>query len=495
MNRSHVTFAAAVAGCLAIVVLWISGQSFWIDECNAAVKAIQPDLRSFWTTFSGMGGSDFQMPLYMFLLWCWEKIAGRGEFALRALNILFAWSAILLVAFRTVLPRRFRLLWCAAAAVSPMLAVYMDEARPYALQFLAATALYLPFLSGPEKDCVDGFDFRTFSIGLILLCGSSLTGVIFGFWPCLWLLFLLAKCRTILRFIAKHATWIAVDAVLLSFLAVFYLHTLASGARASAISGTSLSSTIFCAYEFFGFMGAGPSRLALRSAQASALLAYVLPLALMCAAYGLFLLAAIAPRLRISDCDRTKHSIRPELPVVLSLVGVLSMLFVGLAMEMRVLARHLMPALPAFFFLFSGVSARLLVLATWRRVAVAVLFLAWIMSACAFRFSPRHAKDDYSRACGIARSVLSEGKVVWWAADEAALTVYGLDNTNGTCFVRLMNPSGPHLDEVPSADCVILSKPDVYDGKGAIRNWLSANRFEVAEVFPAFQIQTRQLRP
>jgi hypothetical protein len=495
VNRSRVPFAAVVAGCLAIVALWVSGQSFWIDECNAAVKAIQPDFRSFWTKFSGMGGSDFQMPFYMFLLWCWEKIADRGEFALRALNILFAWSAILLVAFRTALPRRFRLLWCLAAAVSPMLAVYMDEARPYALQFLAATALYLPFLSGPEKDCVDGFDFRTFSIGLILLCGSSLTGVVFAFWPCLWLFILLARNRTILRFVAGHAIWIAVDAVLFSLFAGFYLHTLASGARASAVSGTSIFSTIFCAYEFLGFMGAGPSRLALRSAQASALRVHLLPLASMSAAYGFFLLAAIVSRPRITDCDRTEHSIRPGIPVLLSLVGVLSMLLVGVTMEMRVLARHLMPALPAFLFLFSGVAARLLVSALWRRVAVAVLFLAWISSAGAFRFSPRHAKDDYRRACGIARSALSEGKVVWWAADEAALTVYGLDNTNGTCFVRLMNPSGPHLDEVPSADCVILSKPDVYDGKGAIRNWLSANRFEVAEVFPAFQIQTRQLRP
>ena len=485
-------FAAVVAGCLAIVALWVSGQSFWIDECNAAVKAIQPDLRSFWTKFSGMGGSDFQMPLYMFLLWCWEKIAGRGEFALRALNVLFAWSAILLVAFRTALPRRFRLLWCVAAAVSPMLAVYMDEARPYALQFLAATALYLPFLSFPEKDCTDGFDFRTFSIGLILLCGSSLTGVVFAFWPCLWLSILLARSRMLLRFVAGHGMWIAVDAVLLALLAGFYLHTLASGARASAVSGTSLSSTIFCAYEFLGFMGAGPSRLALRSAQGSALRAYLLPLASMSAASGLFLLAAIASRSRISDCGRTQHSIRPRIPVLLSLAGVLSMLFVGVTMEMRVLARHLMPALPAFLFLFSGVAVRLLASAPWRRVAVAVLFLAWISSAVAFRFSPRHAKDDYRRACGIARSALSEGKVVWWAADQASVEFYFADVA--ACadrLVPLMNPSDDDLSEAPSVDIAILSKPDVYDRGGAVRRHLTDNGFRRTESFSAFSVFER----
>lgn len=492
MNRSRVPFAAAVAGCLAIVALWVSGQSFWIDECNAAVKSIQPDLRSFWTKFSVMGGSDFQMPLYMFLLWCWEKIAGRGEFALRALNILFAWSAILLVGFRTALPRRFRLLWCVAAAVSPMLAIYMDEARPYALQFLAATALYLPFLSGPGRDCADGFDFRTFSIGLILLCGSSLTGVVFAFWPCVWLFILLARSRTALRFVAGHAVWIAVDAVLLALLAGFYLHTLASGARASAVSGTSFSSTIFCAYEFLGFMGAGPSRLALRSAQASALRAYLLPLASMSAAYVLLLLAAIVSSLRISDCDRTEPSIRTGIPVLLSLAGVLSMLLVGVTMEMRVLARHLMPALPAFLFLISDVAALLLSSALWRRVSVAVLFLAWISSAGAFRFSPRHAKDDYRSACGIARSALSEGKVVWWAADQASVEFYFADvAASAGSLVPLMNPSDDDLSGSPSVDVVVLSKPDVYDRGGAVRRYLTDNGFRRTESFSAFSVFER----
>lgn len=489
MNRSRVPFAATVVGCFAIVALWVSGQSFWIDECNAAVKAIQPDFRSFWSTFSGMKGSDFQMPIYMFLLWCWEKIAGRGEFALRALNILFAWSAILIVACRTSLPRRFRILWCVAAAVSPMLAVYMDEARPYALQFFVSTALFLPFLSGAGEDREDGFDFRMFSVGLILLCGSSLTGVVFAFWPCLWLLFLLAKSRKLLRFIAKHAAWIAVDAVLLSLLAAFYLHTLANGARASAVSGTSLSSAIFCAYEFLGFMGAGPSRLALRSAQASALRAFLLPLATMSAAYVLFLLAAVLPPFRASDCARRNGHVRPLAPLVLSTAGVVSMLLVGVTMEMRILARHLMPALPAFLFLFSDVATRLLAAAPWRRVAVAVVFLVWIMSACAFRFSPRHAKDDYRRACGIARSALSCGKVVWWAADQASLVFYGSVGTeDANRLVPLMNPSVDRLFGAPRPDVIVLSKPDIYDFSGSLRRFLDENGFRKAAVFSVFSV-------
>ena len=43
-------------------------------------------------------GSDLQMPLYMLMLWGWEKIFGRPEFALRAMNIpLFVIALILTV--------------------------------------------------------------------------------------------------------------------------------------------------------------------------------------------------------------------------------------------------------------------------------------------------------------------------------------------------------------------------------------------------------------
>ena len=349
--------------------------------------------------------------------------------------------------------------------------------------------MFLPFLSGAGEDREDGFDFRMFSVGLILLCGSSLTGVVFAFWPCLWLLFLLAKSRKLLRFIAKHAAWIAVDAVLLSLLAAFYLHTLANGARASAVSGTSLSSAIFCAYEFLGFMGAGPSRLALRSAQASALRAFLLPLATMSAAYVLFLLAAVWPPFRASDCARRNGHVRPLAPLVLSTAGVVSMLLVGVTMEMRILARHLMPALPAFLFLFSDVATRLLAAAPWRRVAVAVVFLVWIMSACAFRFSPRHAKDDYRRACGIARSALSCGKVVWWAADQASLVFYGSVGTeDANRLVPLMNPSVDRLFGAPRPDVIVFSKPDIYDFSGSLRRFLDENGFRKAAVFSVFSV-------
>lgn len=489
MNRPQASFVAAIAGCLALVALWVSGQSFWIDECNAAVKAIQPDIRSFWATFSGMKGSDFQMPLYMFLLWGWEKVVGRAEFALRVLNILFAWSAILLVACRVSLPRRFRLFWCLAAAVSPMLAVYMDEARPYALQFLAATALFLPFVSLRGKFEINTFDFRLFSVGLLLLCASSLTGVVFAVWPCLWLFISLVRGRTLRRFLARHWLWGSIDAVLLTVLAAFYLHTLSDGARASSVGGTTLSSTVFCLYELCGFLGVGPSRLALRASQAAALQGFILPLALYAAAFVPFVVCVCFRRgIPVVDGRTAGSSI---LMVCLASLGAFSMLLVGVTMEMRVLARHLMPVLPALLFLFAELAAGAWGCVRFSKAAVGLGFLAFLFSCLSFRFQPYHAKDDYRRATLIACGALSDGMTVWWSADTAALAYYGgLAASSGT-LCKCTNSTWQSLGSLAFPDVAILSKPDVYDNFGSIRSWLTEHGFNKETEFPAFGVFRR----
>ena len=491
MNRSKSSFVASVVGCLALVALWVSGQSFWIDECNAAVKAIQPDLRSFWATFSGMKGSDFQMPLYMFLLWVWEKVAGRAEFALRALNILFAWSAILLVASRASLPRRFRLFWCLAAAVSPMLAIYMDEARPYALQFLAATALFLPFVSTDGKPETDEFDFRLFSVGLILLCASSLTGVVFSAWPCLWLFVRLIRGRTLRLFLCRHWLWVAVDAIVLTVLAVFYFYTLASGARASPVGGTTLSSTAFCLYELSGFLGVGPSRLALRASQVASLRGFVLPLALYAAAFVPF---AVCICFR-SGCSVGEGRLARSgvLTLCLAGLGVLSMFFVGVTMGMRVLARHLMPVLPVLLFLFADLASSAWDRVRFSKAAVGIVFLAFLFSCLSFRFQPYHAKDDYRRAVAIAQMAMENGETVWWSADTAALAYYGGSVSSSGTLCKCTNSTLESLDSVAFPDVAILSKPDVYDNSGSIRGWLEAHGFGKETEFPAFWVFRRDV--
>jgi hypothetical protein len=72
-----------IIACLAA----ISSQSFWIDEAHSAVKDISREWHDFIWRMQNPLGSDLQMPLYMAMLWGWEKVFGHSEFALRAMNI------------------------------------------------------------------------------------------------------------------------------------------------------------------------------------------------------------------------------------------------------------------------------------------------------------------------------------------------------------------------------------------------------------------------
>ena len=78
-------------------VVAISTQSLWIDEAYSALKAQTPDIQGFWKLNLIQSGSDQQMLLYMVGLWLWAKMAGTGEWCLRAFNLpwlalsLFTW--------------------------------------------------------------------------------------------------------------------------------------------------------------------------------------------------------------------------------------------------------------------------------------------------------------------------------------------------------------------------------------------------------------------
>jgi hypothetical protein len=113
--------AAVVASMAVMFALSVSSQSFWIDEANSALKATAPSWGAFQEYMQKDRGSDLQMPLYMASLWAWEKVAGRSEFALRALNMLFALLALFaissLVASRQI--RHFLILGMAVSRACP----------------------------------------------------------------------------------------------------------------------------------------------------------------------------------------------------------------------------------------------------------------------------------------------------------------------------------------------------------------------------------------
>ena len=46
--RMDAAFAAAFAVLLGLMAVYVSAQSFWIDEIRTGVKVFQPTLRLFW---------------------------------------------------------------------------------------------------------------------------------------------------------------------------------------------------------------------------------------------------------------------------------------------------------------------------------------------------------------------------------------------------------------------------------------------------------------
>ena len=90
--------------------------------------------------FAALPSYEGTPPLYYLLAWCWARVVGEGEAALRSLSALAGVAAVptAWIAGRTLANRR--LAFCAAAvvALSPIAVWYSQEARAYALATLLA---------------------------------------------------------------------------------------------------------------------------------------------------------------------------------------------------------------------------------------------------------------------------------------------------------------------------------------------------------------------
>ncbi|HEY4951770.1 MAG TPA: hypothetical protein VII71_00100, partial [Verrucomicrobiae bacterium] len=114
-----------------------------------------------------------------------------------------------------------------------------------------------------------------------------------------------------------------------------------------------------------------------------------------------------------------------------------------------------------------------------------------LISALEIRFAPRHDKDDYRSAVAVAKKAVAEGKRTYWAADVQTAIYYGLirdeERDTGSSQVILYSARDAQKS-LPASNLVVLSKVDLYDRSGAIREFLRDNGYEPAEQFQAFQL-------
>jgi hypothetical protein len=498
--------ATALAGVLAI-----SDQSYWIDEANAAYKAIQPTPAAWRTQMVALSGSDLQMPLYMFWIWIWEKGVGMGEWGMRLSGLPWFVLGTMVFAWRS----RWNLL---AVLLSPFAWYCLDELRPYAMQlgtslliWGAAARLLESFASRPCPDSVgrrcpgaqpadsesqpedppkpeqpSGLQregtgdnrlwFAALGLGLIGLSGSSLIGMVWTGFALVGLAALWWPWRGRLRPLWPLA---AVGLILLGALGVYYLWTLGQGARASAAFRTNLFSLAFVGYELLGFSGLGPGRQELRVAGVGGLRPFLPWLAV----YG----AVLVPLLLRGFWTGARASKRRVWLTVLvaTLAGCAFVVTMGFAFHFRLLGRHFTPVAPLLFWVIARGIEDL-----WSRpgrtvgrLLVVAFVVASLASAASLRWAPRHAKDDYRKAAEWARRAMVEERTVWWNADAAAARLYGLNvsavnqHPNNGQVLALMNPAREQLDQLPPPDLVLYSKPDIYDPQGVLREYLERHQF------------------
>jgi hypothetical protein len=440
----------------------------------------------------GRAGSDLQMPLYMVWLWVWEKVAGHSEWALRAANIPWFVAAQLILWWG--LHHRRKWAWTALifSALSPFLWQYLDEARPYIMQYSGACAMLASMVRLFDAAAPTPSRWSTrlvFILGTLVVCGSNMLGVLFAAPAALLVVlgFKWIRSRPEWRWSILDGVAFALGGLFLGGLGVFYAWTLSTGAGASRMGSAGLLSLAFSIYELMGWSGLGPGRLSIRENGITAFVPHLVPLVFLSLNYLLVLAAWMGScRPSVLRSDHWPHVLGIA---AITTLPVACLVLLSHITEFRVLGRHLMPLAPWVLVAWAGLAATL-----WERKrvsikALVVSLIIFLLASCLqFRGAERHAKDDYRSAAAWARFAVEQQSQVWWIADRAAALYYQVP-IDDAHFVVLQRPSAEQLSTLPTPVLICLSKPDVYDPDGVVAHWMSNHAdFQMQVVLPGFQI-------
>lgn len=503
-GASGYVIPASLLAAVAIGFIAVSGSSLWIDEfatlrisgADTAGAAIQALLT--------VEGSDSQMPLYVVYLWAWIQLFGDGEWTIRAANVPFFVAGLLALVYWI---RRTRgsgpVLVVVLGCLSPFLWYYLNEARPYVMQF-AGGAMFLggvvaALLARPEDPLgLTRHDCALLGIGAIILCGSSLLGVPWLASGAIVLALTWRRGALVVRGTCRNSLIWTAGALLA--LGAYFLWTVARGASPFATEPRFALSLGFALYELLGFSGIGPGRLALREAGPAALEPWMLGLGLYGALWATVLLLGWRQR------RKTGQRARVELPAIIILIG-LPIVFLAVLSQVRdfrVLGRHLAP-LEAIILLSMAVWLDPLLRARrvrgwWLLVPALASLLA---SSLSLRVAPRHRRDDYRSAAAAAVEGLQSGRSVWWVASLEGAVYYGLPlkspirvspgvfvSESGVELRHLSGASTEAASELPRPDLIVLSKPDVYDPLDAVGQ-VTRSGYRLTREFQAFKVFAR----
>ena len=497
--------ALAVLGASAFVgALAITSQSYWTGESASLVVAMGKNSVEAWKNAQAVGAAALQSPIHNIYLFAWNKIFGSSEWAMRASNL--PWFILAQLAFLVLLRHKPKLALtaCLLSALSPVVWTYLDETRPYIMQYAAACWLSAGIVRLTTTTEPPTFSLQVAGAALLVLFSSSPLGALWaiGFLIAFVWLWLHQSERmeeptpTVAPLIglARMRWQLLLGTVLLIVFAIYYFITWKGLDTGETMVRQFVRGLIYLTYDFFGFSGFGPGKLELRTARISSVFQYV-P-ALLPLAACITLLAAFAARQLIGRRISKIASIAWMLALALPGAILLTSLFF---MAQRPLPRQFIPALPALILTFSALIQLALASKSplWRFSAAALPIL-WLGSSLNLRWHPMHAKDDYRNAAAIAVAALRDNKEVWWAADSATAYIYLHDLDLKDLPGRMWTMQGPDWNDIRfkfAPRVIIISKPDLYDPRGAVSRYAKENHFIPALRLPAFTILTRPNDP
>jgi hypothetical protein len=475
-----------------VAVCAISSNSLWVDEFGTWRLTRASSTLDWWGQIQTVPSSDSQIPLYHFFMYMWTNAFGEDAFVMRASNVaLFAVANLaLLWPFRSRPTVAFPILL--TACLSAPLWYYLNEIRPYMMLYAG-----MCLMIGATIELIRSHQIPS-SVGIYALCigavlssGASVLGIAWAGSIALFiLLYWLTIRKSSLRDLLDNNYLILVIAVLcIAVLLVHDLRMFARGALPSLHYESNVLTLLFSFYTNLGLIGVGPGMLDFRANGASALVSFLPILTFSTIVFGL---VAIAGMFAIKSMVGMRTML---LLIGLILLPVLFTFAIGLGLHWRVLPRHLIQLVPLFSLLYAFGLAW-----WWRyRLVGKAVVMAWVImmaySSISVRYDPRHAKDDYKHASELAAIELARGGIVWWAAEPAGAFYYNIPfvveapdwpqgPSSGMRIASWKTFSFLSAQEAPTL--VLLSRPETYDEENVIRKYLAANKYYLAESFPAF---------
>ena len=492
---------AVAAASLAVAAFAATGQSYGIDEATSLVVAMARGPAEAVQYAQAVGASAVQAPLYLIYLYAWRAVAGPGEWAMRASNL--PWFVLAQMAFLLLLRHRPKLALaaCLLSALSPAVWLYLDETRPWIMQYAAACWLvaalaHSTFAADPRgSDREDRLAFLGAACAVVVLLGS-------GWASAVWATGMVAALAW-LRFSAQPSAAgspeggsrprfaLAVVGALCVLLIIYQFAVWPGFGSGGAGLKQFVQGSIYVAYEFLGFSGFGPGKLELRLAPLASVarhLPAMLPLAACLALLGVFAVRHAAGRLRDT---------RAAAAWALALALPAGALFgAALVLGQRLAPRDFIPALPALVLALAAVvvaaaARKSLVL---RGAAVAVPLL-WLASGLNLRGQQAQAKEDYRTAAAMAAACLRDNKEVWWAADAATaflyLTPVSMEQVPGRVWA-MQTPDWNDIRFKLPPRVIVISRPDIFDAHGAVARYAGENHFVPALRLHGITIFTRE---